>query len=130
MCLLGIHAQPSYWLDLGALSCGTLTSIRLLDLVPLLTKETYKKLLDLCRSHVPVLPIKDFECKHQHLSRLRFTSVESVTMANTKYRKGIHHYCLPQLLLLTSHRCLHYANYLVVCQLCTQFLPAIYFDYK
>lgn len=42
VCLLGIHAQPSYWLDLGAWSCGTLTSIRLLDLVPLLTKETYK----------------------------------------------------------------------------------------
>ena len=26
VCLLGIHAQPDCWLDLGAWSCGSLTS--------------------------------------------------------------------------------------------------------
>ena len=28
-CLLGIHAQPHYWLDLGIQSCSSITSIRL-----------------------------------------------------------------------------------------------------
>lgn len=31
-CLLGVHAQPHYWLDLGPWSCGSLTSNGLLDL--------------------------------------------------------------------------------------------------
>lgn len=32
VCLLGIHTQPCYWLDLGTWSCSSLAYVRLLDL--------------------------------------------------------------------------------------------------